>query len=131
MIKVYLAVGMRSAWQNKVKEQVNAIFFDPYNKERGNEKIKENLSFQEYTSWDLHSIRMSDVVFVYGERSNPGVGYLIEAGYAKGLGKTVILVLEPGNEHITDRYLDFVKAVSDVVYTDLNEGILMLKMMSV
>jgi nucleoside 2-deoxyribosyltransferase len=131
MIKVYLAGGMRSAWQNKVREQVDAIFYDPYNKERGAEKIKENLTFEEYTTWDLHSIRMSDVVFVYGERSNPGVGYLIEAGYAKGLGKTVILVLEPDNEHIKDRYLDFVKSVSDIVYTDLDEGILMLKMMAV
>jgi hypothetical protein len=46
-----------------------------------------------------------------------------EAGYAKGLGKTVILVLEKNNTTIKDRYLDFLRTVSDIVFDDLDSGI--------
>ena len=40
------------------------------------------------------------------EKTNPsGIGMSVEMGYAKALGKTVILCLEENNEHIKDGYL--------------------------
>jgi hypothetical protein len=50
-----------------------------------------------------------------------------EAGYAKGLGKTVITVLEPNHETIKDAYLSFITQVSDIVFEDLESGVSYLK----
>lgn len=119
MQKVYLAGGMRSGWQNKVKEIKGLEFYDPTPKESS---VK--MSIDQYGTWDLHFVKQSDIVFVYIERTNPsGIGAAIESGYAKGLGKTVILVLEEGNETINDRYLAFFNKIADVSFNRLEEGI--------
>jgi nucleoside 2-deoxyribosyltransferase len=56
------------------------------------------------------------------EKTNPsGFGLSVEIGYAKALGKTVILVLETGHEK--DKYLLFLKNVADVVYDNLQDGV--------
>jgi len=145
--KIYLAGGMRTKWQKKVKDAiknhlietfgdhssgiVSVIFYDPCEKEgrdnpEGIATIKR--SFDEYTTWDLHHVKMADIVFVYVERSNPGViGSCCELSYAKGLGKTVILVLEEDHETIPDRYLNFMKKLSDVTFNNLEDGINYLK----
>lgn len=148
--KVYLAGGFHSDWQERVKDRCRVVhprtviqgnfpggtssgstevvvfdffeYLDPKIKEFINGERK-NLTLEQYTTFDLHYIRQSDIVFVYYEKTNPGVGALIEAGYAKGLGKTVILVLEKDHETIKDRYLDFVKGVSDIYFDNLEEGI--------
>ena len=109
-MKVYLAGGMRSGWQKYVKEAVSGVqFIDP------------RLHFldepDEYTTWDLMAIRRCDLVFAYLERTNPsGMGLALEIGYAKALGKPVILVNEKTG------YIDMLKAMADVTYTDLNQG---------
>lgn len=125
---IYLAGGFKSAWQREVWQRLDSNFtiYDPKEKEYTNgERIK--MSLEEYGTWDLHHIRLSDIVFVYLEKTNPGcVGALVEAGYAKGLGKTVITVLEPNHETIEDRYLQFVKLVSDVTFETLQDGIAFL-----
>lgn len=121
--KIYLAGGIRSGWQEKIISNVDAIFYNPRDKE-----IDKILSLEEFGTWDLHHIRMCDIVFGYMEKSNPsGIGMSVELGYAKALGKTVILCLEKDNEHIKDRYLDFMKKVSDVVYENIDDALEYLK----
>jgi len=132
-MKVYLAGGMRSDWQDKVIDSLNLVddepaftFFDPRSKQPGNAERK--LSLEEYGTWDLTYIKQCDIVFGYMERTNPsGVGMACELGYAYGVGKTVILVLESDHETQEDRYLNFMKKVSHVVYNNLEDGINYLK----
>jgi len=128
MNKVYLAGGFNSDWANNVRKCSDKIhFINPKEKEfKNGERIVMNVN--EYGKWDLHYIRNSDILFVYVERNNPScIGLCCEAGYAKGLGKTVITVLEPNHEIIKDSYLSFITQVSDIVFTNLEDGIQYLK----
>jgi len=119
MQTVYLAGGMRSNWQDQLVNITGFKIIDPRVKEFG--ELRPEL--QEYAQWDLHFIRKSDIVFVYIEATNPScIGLAVEAGYAKGLGKTVILVIEPHNS-IPDKYLQFVTQVADIHFISLQEGI--------
>lgn len=125
---VYLAGGFKSDWAIRVKEcSDNLLYINPKEKEyKRGERIVMDVN--EYGRWDLHFIKQSDVVFVYVERSNPScIGLCCEAGYAKGLGKTVITILEPNHETIKDAYLSFITQVSDIVFEDLDSGIAYLK----
>jgi nucleoside 2-deoxyribosyltransferase len=126
--KVYLAGGFKSGWGEKVKSSTKKIkWIDPKEKEYKN-NIRTTLSVNEYGKWDLHFIKQCDILFVYVERTNIGVvGLCCEAGYAKGLGKTVITVLEPNHETIKDKYLAFITQVSDIVFENLDDGINYLK----
>jgi nucleoside 2-deoxyribosyltransferase len=128
MNKVYLAGGFKSDWANNViKCSDNIHFINPKDKEfKNGERIIMNVN--EYGKWDLHYIRNSDILFVYVERTNTScIGLCCEAGYAKGLGKTVITVLEPNHETIKDNYLSFITQVSDIVFTNLEDGVEYLK----
>lgn len=115
---VYLAGGFNSEWRSKVcKRCPNLDFIDPKEKE-----LDRKFDSLEYGCWDLHYIKQSDICFVYMERTNPsGIGLSVEIGYAKGLGKTVILVLETGHEK--DKYFQFLKSAADIIYEDLDSGI--------
>lgn len=128
-MKVYLAGGYKTNWQEKFKELTNGKFeiYNPREKEfNNNERVVMDLT--EYGAWDLHHIRMSDVVFVYLEKTNPScIGAVIEARYAKGLGKTVVTVLEKEHEFIEDRYLEFIKKVSDITYDNFKDGVEFVK----
>ena len=126
--KVYLAGGFKSNWANEVKKCSDSFYWiNPKEKEFSNgERIVMNVN--EYGKWDLHFIKNSTIVFVYVERTNTScIGLCCEAGYAKGLGKTVITVLEPNHETIKDNYLSFITQVSDIVFETLEEGIEYLK----
>ena len=115
--KVYLAGGMHSDWREKIRTLQNVEFIDPKEKE-----MKRKFELQEYGTWDLNYIKQCDICFVYMEKTNPsGFGLAVEAGYAKGKDKTVILVLEPGHEK--DRYLQFLRKVADATYDNLEEAI--------
>ena len=117
-MKVYLAGGMRSDWQDKVNSLKGITFLDP------RDKPDKKMDLDEYGTWDLTYIKDCDIVFGYMERTNPsGVGMACELGYAFGIGKTVILVLEEGHETQKDRYLNFMKKVSHVTYDNLEDGI--------
>lgn len=126
-MKVYLAGGFKSDWGKLVEEECSGLhFINPKNKEYKNgERVVMDVN--EYGVWDLHFIKMSDIVFVYLEKGNPScIGLSVEAGYAKGLGKTVITVLEE-NDFIPKRYLNFVTQVSDITFENLEDGISYLK----
>jgi len=123
MQKVYLAGGFRTNWQILAKKLNGFIWLDPKEKERPNgEKIPMTLN--EYGTWDLHFIKQSDIVFAYAERTNTScIGLAVEIGFAKGIGKTVILVLEPNHETIKDNYLQFLKKASSITFEKLEDGL--------
>lgn len=123
--KIYLAGGIRSNWQKEVIDHYDELeFYNPREKE-----IDRALTLTEFGAWDLHHIQMCDIVFGYMEKDNPsGIGMAVELGYAKGLGKTVILCLEKGNIAIKGHYLDFMTKVSDITYDDLDDAIEYLKL---
>ena len=128
MQKIYLAGGFKSNWTSEVKKCSNNFkWIDPKEKEfKNGERIVMNVN--EYGKWDLHFVKSSDIVFVYVERTNPScIGLCCEAGYAKGLGKTVITVLEKNHETFKDAYLSFISQVSDIVFDNLQDGIDYLK----
>lgn len=125
--KIYLAGGLRSNWQKRVIEEFpdGFIFFNP--REHGLEK-----SSTEYTTWDLHFLNQSDILFGYMEQDNPsGYGLALEIGFAKAQGKTIILVDEksPANKRF-DRYYKIAHEASNVVFKSLDEGIEFLKRFS-
>ena len=112
MQNVYLAGGFSSNWQKVVIDQCSGfVFFNPRAKERP-EGVDIEMPLEEYSVWDLHYIKQSDIVFVYAERSNKScIGLSVEAGFARGLEKTIILVLEDKHETINDKSLAFLKSL--------------------
>lgn len=120
--KVYLAGGMKSDWAKKVMScSDNIIWVNPKDKD------ETGMSVNQYGTWDLHFIWRSDIVFVYVEKDNPScIGLSCEAGYAKGLGKTVILVLEESNV-IKNDYLSFITQMADITFDNIEDGIKYLK----
>jgi nucleoside 2-deoxyribosyltransferase len=133
MLKIYTAGGFHGEWREAIKKELKDkfIIIDPLDKETDSKGERKNLDFKEFTAWDLWAIRTADIVFVYAERTNPGQGYIVEAGYAKGLGKTVILVREPNNEHMKDRYLSFIDCIADYVTDDFDDGLGFLASLSI
>jgi nucleoside 2-deoxyribosyltransferase len=77
----------------------------------------------EYTKWDLDAIRASDIVLGYMEATNPG-GYslALEIGFAKALGKLVILVDQIEDSSLS-RYFEMVRQCSDRVFKTMDEAI--------
>jgi nucleoside 2-deoxyribosyltransferase len=72
----------------------------------------------QYTPWDLLGIETCDVVFAYMEEDNPsGYGLSLEVGYARALGKLVILV----DAKMDDR-MAIVRATANIVLNSLDEG---------
>jgi nucleoside 2-deoxyribosyltransferase len=120
MTKVYLAGGFHSGWQDKVREWVPSLtFYDPADRDPS-----VNMSLEEFGTWDLHHVKSCDLVFAYAERTNPSLlGLSVEIGYAAGLGKTVILVLEDDHEHFKDRYMQFLRKAADVTFDDLADAV--------
>ncbi len=120
--KVYLAGGFKSNWQAEIKKLDGFIWLDPREKERP-KGVEVPMTVNEYGTWDLHFIKQSDIVFVYAERTNTScIGLSVEMGYAKGIGKTVILVLEPNHETIKDAYLQFLKKAASITFETLEDG---------
>lgn len=127
---VYLAGGMRSNWQNVVKEalrkaQLPVIFIDPREHGCADE--------QKYTSWDLEGVRRADIVFAYLEKDNPnGAGLALEIGFAKALNessvavKKKILYVEDAGFQFS-RYFGMARVCSDIRKHTLKDGILQLQ----
>lgn len=126
-VKVYLAGGMRSGWQDKVMSAVRErlpnvplIFLDP----RQNGTSSEST----YTAWDMDAVEISDVLFGYLEADNlAGQGLCVEFGQAEGMRraghpkKHIIFVCEP--EHPKYRYFGMARECADTVTDSLDKGI--------
>lgn len=112
---IYLSGGMSSNWREIVMESTNHIFLNPLD-----HKLQES---SQYAIWDLLAIKQCDVLFAYMERNNPsGYGLSLETGYAKALGKTIILVDEK-----RDPKMAIVRCCADVLVSDLYDGISVLR----
>ena len=106
---------MRGNWQQKVIDKVPG---HQYLNPKDN-SFDLGWKLNEFGTWDMAHVRMSDLVFGYMERTNPGgTGMACEMGYGFGLGKTVILCLEKDNETQKDRYLEFMKKVAHITFDD-------------
>jgi len=116
--RIYLAGGLVSNWQDTVIQAVPAArFLDP--------RTHGLRSPAAFTSWDLAAIRRCDILFAYLEANNPG-GYALslEMGFAKALGKHIVLVDEksaadPG----VARVLTMVHATADVEFEDFGAAV--------
>ncbi len=107
--KIYLAGGFKSGWQDRVTLLLpSLVFLDP------REHKLDNAA--EYTKWDLEAIQQSDLILAYMEKGNPG-GYALslEIGYAKALGKKIILIDEHDDTQ-RHRYFEMVREVADECY---------------
>lgn len=128
ILYVYLAGGLKSGWQDLIITEcldLNIVFFNP---------TKHNLELDSklYTNWDLFHVSKSDIIFAFMENDNPsGLGLSLEIGYAKGLGKTIILVDEksPMDKKFA-KYFEIVHHSSDVVFDNLEKGLSFLKRFS-
>lgn len=124
-IKVYLAGGFKSNWQEKVREALpQLIYFDPR---------QHNLQDpKQYTQWDIDAIEECDIVFAYMEQSNPaGYALALEIGYAKGFyfytDKIVILIHDDPQDGKRWHYFEMVHQLCDYVFVDIDSGITCLK----
>lgn len=106
---VYLAGGMRSNWQDQIKEALTGqgfMFVDP--REHG---CKDEAG---YTAWDLSGVSLADVVLGYLEKDNPsGAGLAVEFGWAAKEGKHLIFMEDP---HPHTRYFGMVRAISHTCF---------------
>ncbi len=126
---VYLAGGLRSNWQESIITKCCDTKLHFFNPKKHNLELDPKL----YTTWDLFYVSKCDILFAYMENDNPsGIGLSIEIGFAKGLGKTIILVDEKSNENKDfARYFKIIRECSNVVFNELESGIAFLKRFSI
>ena len=118
-MKVYLAGGMKSRWQDLVIAEFPGVqFIDPRSHGLKDER--------DYTKWDLDGIRACDVVFAYMDSENPsGFGLSLEVGFAHGIGKPVIYVCEDTTDR--QRFFGMVRSVAYEVCDSIGGGMVRLK----
>lgn len=122
-MKIYLSGGMRSGWQNRVKNALGERhqYADP--REKGE---TPEWTWREYGAWDFMHIDQCDLMLAYMERGNPsGYGLCAEVGYAAGKGIPVVLVIEPG--HPQENYMNIVRSVANIVLDNLDDAIGLLQ----
>ena len=110
-MKIYLAGGMRTDWQDAfIKRYPTVEFVDP--------RSHGLVLAREYTFVDKLGIRQSDLVVCYFERGNPsGLGLAYEVGYADGLGIPVLLIDEK-----EDKYAAMLRASLPFFYSTVREA---------
>lgn len=119
--RVYLAGGMHSAWRKVITKQLEGSasyfqFIDPMDNKMKNP--------DQYTFWDLRSIDQCDILVGYMDQSNPsGYGLNLEIGYAKALGKTIILIVPEDftRDDPRSRYFEMARVCADVIVKTLSD----------
>lgn len=113
-MKVYIAGGIGTNWQDKVMEAApDDEYLDPRSHGLTDEKM--------YTQWDLAAIREADIVFAYLEADNPaGHNMAFELGFAHALGKPILFVNESQK---FDRYMGMLKAVSHTYFDSFDDAL--------
>lgn len=114
--KIYLAGGFSSGWQ----AEASAILLDYDILDPSSHNIENPKG---YTEWDLAAITQCDVVLANMESTNPG-GYALalEVGYAKALGKFIVLVDQIEDSKIK-YFFEMVRQCSDVVFEKLPDAL--------
>jgi hypothetical protein len=119
---VYLAGGSRSNWQdNVISALVGWNIIDPRTHHLSEERA--------YTAWDLDGIRRCDWLLANFEATNPG-GYnlALEIGYAKALGKRIVLIDAKGaSDPGVRRYTGMLHVCADADVESLDEAIAFLQ----
>lgn len=107
--RVYLAGGMKSTWQDDVKQALpGMVFIDA--REHG---ITNEVG---YTTMDLAGVEVADIVLGYMASSNPGgAGLAVEFGWGARAGTFLMLVEQDG--YAQQRYFGMVRALANVKYT--------------
>lgn len=117
--KIYLAGGFKGGWHNLVMHELKD-FFTFFNPQKHNlDEVKK------YTTWDLYHVGKADIILGYMSSTNPsGYGLALEIGYAKALGKLVILVDErsPIDETFA-RYFSICHESANITFLSLSEAI--------
>ena len=115
-MKVYLAGGQKSGWQDRVKEYVpNNQYFDP-------RKDADQRFAYRFVQKDIELLQSSDLVFAYFEVGNPsGLGLAFEIGQAVACNIPVWYI----DEH--DRMNTFLCACSKRVYSEFNQAVIDLR----
>lgn len=118
---IYLAGGMRSGWQDRVKKAFpGVLFIDP--REHG---LKDEAG---YTAWDLTGVDLANIVFGYIEKDNPnGAGLALEFGYAARDEHKILIYAEEAGFPFS-RYFGMVRAVSHYKADSLEAGMDWLRM---
>jgi nucleoside 2-deoxyribosyltransferase len=113
---VYLAGDPKSGWQSKVCRAIQDLqLLDPSRHDLADPS--------ELARWGLEAIRESDVVLAYlEEEDRNGHALAFELGYAKALGKTILLVREHGTGE-EDKYFQTVREVADFCFDSLGEAV--------
>ena len=113
---VYLAGDPKSGWQARVCRAIQDLqLLDPSKQDLGDPK--------ELSRWGLRAIRESDVVLAYLDQENQnGYSLALALGYAKALGKTILLV-EEHEAGERDEYLQTVREVADFCFDSLGEAV--------
>lgn len=121
MIKVFLAGGMVSNWQDEIinafRDEKGIIFYDP----RSTSDIREIDSY----IWCLDKIHDSSVVLVYMESENIG-GYntMFEAGIAAAEDKTIIFINRDNNRR---DLFGMLSLFADMQFSTIERAITVLK----
>ncbi len=113
---VYLAGDTQSGWQTRVCKAIQDLqLLDPSKQDLADPK--------ELTRWGLQAIRESDVVLAYLDKEDQN-GHVLafELGYAKALGKTILLVQEHGAGE-EDKYFQAVREAADFCFDSLGEAV--------
>lgn len=108
-MKVYLAGGMKSTWQDEV------ILWLPDGVKVYDPRHHGLSSPSEYTRWDLDHIEKSDAVISQMSSDNPsGFGLSVEIGFAHALGKRIIFI-DKIEDDWRSRYFDMHRQIAIVV----------------
>jgi nucleoside 2-deoxyribosyltransferase len=119
-VKIYLAGGFHSGWQDKVIKALPEITFV-------NPSINGFSVPQEYTIWDMEAIKASDAILAYLEIDNPsGLGLAFEMGYALGLGKLAFLV----NDQWKNKYTGMLVSSATMTFSNLLSATTFLEQMA-
>lgn len=113
---IYLAGGFKSQWQLIAHEALNDFLLKDPSQHHIDDPVQ-------YTQWDLNAIEDSDILLANMESSNPG-GYALalEVGYAKALGKQIVLVDQIESDMIKN-YFEMVRQCSDYVFESLDDAL--------
>ena len=111
-MKIYLAGGFRTNWQERVKDEAaQHQYYDPKT------EADQNFAYR-WTNSEIEAMKSCDLVLAYFELSNPsGLGLAKEIGWATILNKPVIYV----DEH--ERINLFLASCSKRLYSKLQPAI--------
>jgi len=110
---LYLAGGMYSGWQDKVKARLGDLveYFDP-------RTDADQRCLAALTVDDIRGATSCDLMLAYFEKDNPsGLGMAAEIGMARASGARIYLVDEHSHIH------GFLAALCTRVYTDLDAAL--------